>query len=111
MMTIHAFTKMVGQRLLIGLVATLVSVSGLLSLFNFPSYAASATAVKQSPAAIESRQQAYEEAKEIANDVKLGIEKQYEENVDEFFEEHPEEKPGLIQEAEEFVEDLTAGDK
>lgn len=83
---------------------------------SFPhssSYAASSTQeylneIKKDQA-MKDRQEAYKEATEITEDPKMGVEKEYEAEVEEYFEEHPEEG-GVLQEAKQFVNKVTGND-
>lgn len=54
----------------------------------------------------ESREEAYEEAQEVVNDPKRGVEKEYEKNRDEYFQEHPGEG-GVVQGAKNLVDKVT----
>ena len=95
---------------------------GVVSLFNVvswsspltqPSYAVSTPQealqeIKRDQAA-QSRGQAYEEAVEITEDPKTGVEKAYEEEIAEFRKEHPDEG-GIVEGAKELVGKVT-GDR
>lgn len=89
-------------------VACLISLS--LIAVSQPSYAASQSAANQ-PAAqnsaeIQQREQAYEEAKGIAEDPKMGIEKEYEKEAEVYREEHAGEG-GIVEKAKELVTEVT----
>jgi hypothetical protein len=88
--------------------ACLISLS--LIAVSQPSYAASQPAANQ-PAAQNSaetqqREQAYEEAKGIAEDPKMGIEKEYEKEVEVYREEHADES-GIVEKAKELMTEVT----
>lgn len=79
--------------------------------FSLPhAFSYAAPTVTQNSQAIESREEAYEEAKEIAEDPKRGIEKEYEKNVEEYLDENPQ-SGGLVQEAKSLVQKATGQDK
>jgi hypothetical protein len=72
--------------------------------FEQPTYAAQSTAV-QPASDLESREAAYEEAKEIADDPKMGIEKEYEKEVEAYREENGE--GSILEEVKELVTKAT----
>jgi hypothetical protein len=80
---------------------------GWLGLPQQSSYAAEKPTMSQmqSESSLESREQAYEKAKEIADDPKMGIQKEYEEEVEVYREENVE--GGIIEEAKELVTKVT----
>jgi hypothetical protein len=89
----------------------------LLAWFNLsiqPSYAVSTPedylSEIRKDQAVKDRQEAYKEATEIADDPKMGVEKEYEEEVNEYFEAHPDEA-GIVQEAKGLVNQVTGKDK
>lgn len=95
---------------------------GVVSLFNLvswsspltqPSYAVSSPQealqeIKRDQAE-QSRTQAYEEAVEVTENPKMGVEKAYEEEMAEFRKEHPDEG-GIVEGAKELVGKVT-GDR
>jgi hypothetical protein len=85
-----------------------ISLSGLCLLNAQPSYAATQTAVSpQSEKQIEKREQAYEAAIETANNPE-GLEKEYEKNLADYKEDHPENPiAGAVEGAKDFIEKAT----
>lgn len=71
-----------------------------------PALAVTKPALTQPEPEIESRVEAYEEAKEIAKDPKMGIEKEYEKEIEVYQEEHSE-GTGILEEAKELVNKVT----
>lgn len=55
---------------------------------------------------MKDRQEAYKEATEITEDPKMGVEKEYEAEAEEYLEEHPEEG-GVLQGAKNLVNQVT----
>lgn len=80
---------------------------GWFSPSTLPSYAShnSATTQTQESQAVEDREEAYEEAKEIVNDVQMGVEKEYEKEAKAYRQENP--GGGIIEEAKELVTKAT----
>lgn len=70
-----------------------------------PSYAVAQSTAVQPASELEAREAAYEEAKEIADDPKMGIEKEYEKEIEAYREENGE--GGIIEEAKELVTKVT----
>ena len=68
-----------------------------------PSFAASAPTLAD-PEAMPDPERAYEEAKQIAKDPKMGAEKAYEKEVEVFREEHPDES--LIEKSKEVADSV-----
>ncbi|NJO39896.1 MAG: hypothetical protein HC769_04035 [Cyanobacteria bacterium CRU_2_1] len=86
----------------------------LFSTLSQPSYAVStpkqALTEIRSDQSTQSPEEAYEEAAEVIDDPKMGVEKEYEQNIDKYFQEHPEEG-GLIESAKELINQVTGGDQ
>lgn len=55
---------------------------------------------------VKDRQEAYQEATEVTEDPKVGVEKEYEEEVDDYLKEHPDEG-GVLQGAKNLVDKVT----
>lgn len=88
----------------------LLSITGWFSLPHQSSYALStpeeALQEIRRDQSMQDRQEAYRDAIQITEDPKMGVEEAYEEEVDEYFEEHPEEG-GILQGAKNVVEKVT----
>ncbi|GAB4368832.1 MAG: hypothetical protein Kow00121_08230 [Elainellaceae cyanobacterium] len=87
---------------------------GGLCLFTQPSYAVSTPdealqEIRRDQAA-SSREEAYETRSQITEDPKMGVEKEYEEEVEEYFEEHPEEG-GIVEGAKQLINKATGKDE
>jgi hypothetical protein len=111
---ISSLWQIVRKGLLIVVGVSLFNVLGWFSLATQPSYAVSSpeeylTEIRKDQS-MKDRQEAYKEATEITEDPKMGIEKEYEREVDQYFEEHPEEG-GIVQEAKELVNKVTSSDE
>jgi len=108
--TNRAFMQVLRKGILIVVFACLLNLVGGLSIFNLPSYAASSPQealedirqdkAKQNPEAF------YEKATKVSEDPKMGVEKNYEKNLKEFYQENPEEG-GLIEGAKQLVDKAT----
>jgi hypothetical protein len=86
------------------LFASLISLS--LLMLGQPSQAANQLTTSDS-AEIQQREQAYEQAKDIAEDPKMGIEKEYEKEVEAYREEHAGEG-GIVEKTKELVTEVTS---
>lgn len=98
------------------LLVALIGLLNVVSWFSLPNnsvYAASSPNEYlqeiQKDQTSKDRQKAYQEATKITEDPKMGVEKEYEEEVDEYFEEHPEEG-GALQGAKNLVNKVTGKD-
>ncbi|MBE9179086.1 hypothetical protein IQ268_10985 [Oculatella sp. LEGE 06141] len=105
-LVLSALKKALYKGIYVGALVALLNIGGWLAIATPASYAASTTVQDQE--SVESREQAYEEAKSIVNDPK-GIEREYEKNKDAYLKEHPEEG-GVIEEAKQAVERITGND-
>lgn len=99
------------------LLVALVCLLSITSWFYMPNRPAAAASSPDSylqeikrDQSLQDRQEAYKEATEITEDPKAGVEKEYEEEVDEYLEEHPEEGSAL-QGAKNLVNKVTGKDK
>lgn len=111
-----AFTLMslLRKGLLLLVFVSLLNVVSLLAVPNHSAYAVSSPdeylqEIKKDQT-MKDRQEAYKEATEITEDPKAGVEKEYEAEVEEYFEEHPEEG-GVVQGAKNLVNQVTGKDK
>jgi len=91
------------------LLLVFVSLLNVVSWFGVPTHSAYAASSPdeylqeiRKDQTMKDRQEAYKEATEITEDPKMGVEKEYEAEVDEYFEEHPEEG-GVLQGAKNLV--------
>lgn len=98
------------KGLLLVAFVSLLNIASWFSLPNSSAYAVSSPdeylqEIKRDQAS-KDRQEAYKEATEITEEPKVGVEKEYEEEVNEYFEEHPEEG-GALQGAKNLVNKVT----
>jgi hypothetical protein len=91
----------------------LFNLIGWFGFFVGPSYAVSNTKEAlmdiRKDMATQDPQKVYEEATEADRKPKIAEQKKYEKNVNEYYEEHPEEG-GLLQEAKELVNTVTSNE-
>jgi hypothetical protein len=106
--------QVVRKGLLLIVCVSLFNVLGWFSLSTQPSYAVSSPEEYlneiRKDQSMKDRQEAYKEATEVTEDPKMGVEKEYEREVDQYFEEHPDEG-GVVQGAKELVNKVTGSDK
>lgn len=100
----RAIHKSVWAVLLVGIIS-LASWLGIMPA----SYAIEASDLEPAPESVEAREAAYDEAKDIASDPKMGVEKEYERNIEAYREEHADET-GIIEEVKELVNQVTGKD-
>lgn len=98
------------------LLVAFVSLFNVASWFGMPSQTAHAISTPdeylqeiRKDQTMKDRQEAYKEATEITENPKMGVEKEYEAEVEEYFEEHPEEG-GVLQGAKDLVNQVTGKD-
>jgi hypothetical protein len=101
---LSALGRNFGKRFYAAVLAVVIGLVGWVAIAPQTSYAASDSTAQQAQTA-ENREQAYEEAKSIANDPE-GLEKEYEKNREEYLKSHPDEG-GVVQEAKQAVERIT----
>jgi hypothetical protein len=108
---ISVFMQLLRKGFFMVALVSMLSLPMWFGISNQPSYAAVSAneSLSQKAQSPEIREQAYEEAKEIADDPKKGVEKNYERNVEEYFEEHPD-QAGVIEEAKELVNKVTGNE-
>ncbi|WAL61809.1 hypothetical protein [Thermocoleostomius sinensis] len=106
--------QVVRKAFLVIMCVSLLNVLGWFSLAMQPSYAVSSPEEYlneiRKDQSMKDRQEAYKEATEITEDPKMGVEKEYEREVNEYFEEHPEEG-GIVQGAKDLVNKVTGSDE
>jgi hypothetical protein len=98
------------KGILIVILACLLNLVGWVSIFNLPSYAASTPEeeladIREDKAKINP-EEFYEKATKTSEDPKMGVEKNYEKNLKEFYKENPEEG-GLVEGAKQLVDKAT----
>jgi hypothetical protein len=108
-----SFMQVFRKGILLVTLVGLFNLIGWLNIFTQPSYAVSdpqeAIQEIRKDLAEQNPEKIYEEATKVAEDPKRGVEKKYEKNMSEFYEEHPEEG-GIIQEAKAIVKGATKKD-
>ncbi|NJK48517.1 hypothetical protein HC931_10305 [Candidatus Gracilibacteria bacterium] len=104
------FTKMLRKG---ALLIALVSLFNLVSWFSLPTQPSYAVMGKnealteiEKDQSLQDPKQVYEKAIEIDEKPKIAAQKQYKENVKDYYKEHPEES-GILGEAKEIVEKVT----
>lgn len=107
------FMPVFRKGILLVTLVSLFNLIGWLNIFTHPSYAVSepqeAIQEIRKDLAEQNPEKLYEEATNVDKDPKRGVEKKYEKNVSEFYEEHPEEG-GIVQEAKALVKGATKKD-
>jgi flagellar biosynthesis/type III secretory pathway M-ring protein FliF/YscJ len=109
----HLASTLVGTLHSAFLLVMFIGLLNIVSWFSLPNRAALAASspdeylqeIRKDQAA-KDRQQAYQDAVEVTEDPKMGVEKEYEEKVEEYFEAHPEEG-GVLQGAKDLVNQAT----
>ncbi|MBF1999501.1 MAG: hypothetical protein IGS38_02130 [Synechococcales cyanobacterium M58_A2018_015] len=102
--SLHTIHKSVWAVLLVGV----ISLAGWLGIMP-TSYALEASDLEPAPESVEAREAAYDEAKDIASDPKMGVEKEYERNIEAYREEHADEM-GIVGEVKELVNKVTGNE-
>lgn len=78
-----------------------------------PSYADLSSpeeAIEEIQKDLENPEQLYEKATEISKDPKMGVEKKYDENIQEYYQENPE-QGGILGGAKKVIDEITTTDK